>query len=126
MFYSLFLQSRPCRARAAIGLGLEGVQSGTEPTIERTTVSLSAIFAVCGMVSLRTMPGLGVFATPKGSRYSAGASGFGFQLSWATPPAILSDLDDVFGGAFDRFIILLGGLQLEHLSLGTGRALPVT
>ena len=37
--------------------------------------------AICGMVSLRTIPGIRVFETPNGPRYSKGASGLGFYDS---------------------------------------------
>jgi hypothetical protein len=48
---------------------------------DRTMLILSAIFAHAGIVPLSTMPGIGVFATPNGPRYSNGDSGFGFHAS---------------------------------------------
>ncbi len=55
--------------------------------IERMTVSLSAICAVLGRVSLKTSPSIFVFTVPNSPRYSTGANGLGSNVSWwAMPP----------------------------------------
>src|ERR1035441_3806577 len=56
------------------------------PVIDRTTVILFATCAVRARFSLNTTPGMVVFTTPSGPRYSMGASGLGSHDSWCARP----------------------------------------
>ena len=54
--------------------------------IERTTVILSAIFAVCLRCSEKRTPSSFVSIDPSAPRYSTGANGFGSNVSCADQP----------------------------------------
>jgi len=68
----------------------------------RTTVTLSAICAVCCINSLNTSPVIFVATVPSGPRYSMGAKGLGSNDSCAAmPPGRKMWMTDLAGPSFD-------------------------
>ena len=82
--------------------------------IERMTVILSAIWAVCGSVSLNSSPSILVWIEPISPRYSIGANGLGSNDLLVGDAARQEDVDDRLGLRLNRVVVLQLGLGLPH------------
>jgi len=66
------------------------------PTLVRTSVKRSLRIAVCGRSSVKWAPGVRVAMTPNGPLYSAGAFGFGSNVSkWLGAPQRKTKITDL-------------------------------